>query len=169
MAIDCRIEPLSRTHDRRQFDCREPALNDYLTRHARQNQDSGVSRTFVAVSTERAERIVAYYSLAVGAIDKAHLPAVAAKRFPNFPLPVARLARLAVDRQMQGQGLGDYLLIDALRRCCVASREVGIVAVMIDAKHERAKAFYARYEFESLPEQPLTLWLPMAILQRLFK
>jgi GNAT superfamily N-acetyltransferase len=168
MAADWSIVPLGPAHDRRRFDCGEPALNDFLARHARQNQDSGVARSFVAVTAEQPERILGYYSLAVGAMARTNLPDKAAKRFPNFPIPIVRLARLAVDRQAQGLGLGDHLLMDALHRCRQAARDVGIVAVVIDAKHERARAFYARYEFETLPDQPLTLWLPMTVLQRLF-
>jgi GNAT superfamily N-acetyltransferase len=81
---------------------------------------------------------------------------------------VARLARLAVNREFQGRGLGEDLLLDALNRVLRASGDIGIVAVLLDAKHEKAKRFYTRYEFESLPDQPLTLWLPMAALARLF-
>jgi GNAT superfamily N-acetyltransferase len=110
-----------------------------------------------------------YYSLAVGSIARAQLPEAAARRFPNFPLPIARLARLAVAQGQQGKGLGEYLLLDALHRCLRVAEEVGIVAVVIDAKHDRAKAFYSRYEFDALPDQPLTLWLPVGALERLFR
>jgi GNAT superfamily N-acetyltransferase len=169
MPADWRVVPLQRDHDRANFGCGEPALDEYLARFARQNQESGVARTFVAVSEAEPTRILGYYSLAVGAIDKANLSPFAARRFPNFPLPIARLARLAVDRSQQGQGLGEYLLLDGLSRCLRVAEDVGITAVVIDAKHERAKAFYARYEFDSLPDHPLTLWLPLPALRQLFE
>ena len=168
MAGGWRIEPLGREHERARFDCGEAALDEYLRRYARQNQDSGLARTFVAVGGAEPGRVLGYYSVAVGAIDRANLPVQAAKRFPGFPLPVARIARLAVDRAHQGQGLGEDLMMDGLRRSLRAAAEVGIVAVLIDAKHERARRFYARYDFESLPDQPLTLWLPMAAVRQLF-
>ena len=168
MAADWRIEPLKQEHDRSQFNCGEAALDEYLRRYARQNQDSGIARTFVALGAAEPKRVLGYYSLAVGAIDRANLPVQAAKRFPGFPIPIARIGRLAVDRTMQGQGLGEDLMMDALRRSLRVASEVGIAAVLIDAKHERAKRFYARYEFEALPDQPLTLWLPMAAVRRLF-
>ena len=168
MAADWRIEPLKQEHDRGRFDCGEAALDEYLRRYARQNQDSGIARTFVALGAAEPKRVIGYYSVAVGAIDRANLPAQAAKRFPGFPIPVARIGRLAVDRAVQGQGLGEDLMMDALRRTLRVAAEVGIVAVLIDAKHERARRFYARYEFEALPDQPLTLWLPMAAVRRLF-
>lgn len=150
------------------FDCGEPALNEYLLRYARQNQDSGIARTFVAVGAAQPGRVLGYYSLSVGAIDRANLPPRAARRFPAFPIPIARLGRLAVDRSTQRKGLGEDLMIDALCRSLRVSSEIGIVGVLVDAKHERAKRFYARYEFEALPDQPLTLWLPMPAVRRLF-
>ena len=167
MQTDRRIEPLQRDHDRSRFHCGEPALDEYLARFARQNHESGVTRTFVAVRDAEPSVVLGYYSLTVGALDKKNLPLTAAKRLPSFPLPIARLARLAVDRDMQGKGLGEDLLLDALTRCLRIAEDVGIIAVVIDAKHDRAKAFYARYEFEALPDQPLTLWLALPALRRL--
>lgn len=163
-----RIQPLARSHDRSRYACGEPALDEYLARFARQNHESGVAKTFVAVGSDSPRRVLGYYSISAGAIDRDNLPAHAAKRFPSFPVPVARLARLAVDREFQGRGLGEDLLLDALNRVLRASGDIGIVAVLLDAKHEKAKRFYARYEFESLPDQPLTLWLPMAAIAKLF-
>src|SRR5262245_38867790 len=116
MPADWRIEALHRDHDRTRLDCGEPTLDEYLARFSRQNQESGVARTFVAVREVDPLRVLGYYSLAVGAIDRANLPPAAARRFPNFPLPIARLARLAVDRSEQGRGLGEHLLLDALAR-----------------------------------------------------
>lgn len=168
MSDSWRIEPLARSHDRSRFACGEPTLDGYLARFARQNHESGVAKTFVAVASDSPRRVLGYYSISAGAIDRDNLPTHAAKRFPSFPIPVARLARLAVDRELQGRGLGEDLLLDALHRVLRASGDIGIVAVLLDAKHEKAKRFYARYEFESLPDQPLTLWLPMAALAKLF-
>jgi GNAT superfamily N-acetyltransferase len=139
-------------------------LDEYLRRYARQHTEANVSRTYVAVNG-RAVR--GYYSLAMAAIRKTNLPERHAGRFPGFPLPVARLARLAVDRRHQGQGLGELLLADALRRCLRLSEEIGMIGVIVDAKDGRARGWYERYEFERLPGAPLTLWLPTAALARL--
>ncbi len=163
-----RIEPLGKSHDRNEFACGVPALDEYLARFARQNHESGIAKTFVAVGPDTPRRVLGYYSISAGAIERANVPARAAKRFPNFPIPVARLARLAVDREFQGRGLGEDLMMDALYRVLRASGDIGIVAVLIDAKDEKAKRFYARYEFESLPDQARTLWLPMAGVAKLF-
>ncbi|MEO5334739.1 MAG: GNAT family N-acetyltransferase [Magnetococcus sp. YQC-5] len=168
MEPDWRIESLARHHQRKRFMCGEPELDDYLARYARQHQESGVARIFVAVGDAQPERVLGYHALTVGSIANTHLPPEDAKRFPAFPLPVARVARLAVDQTVQGQGLGEHLLLDALFRCLRVADDVGLVAVVIDAKHEHARSFYARYDFTCLPDQPLTLWLPVRSLRRLF-
>ncbi len=158
------IEPLASRHDRRTFSCGVAALDDYLRRFARQHADAKVSRTYVAaVGTE----IRGFYSLAMSGIRKENLPAKHLGRFPNFPLPVARLARLAVASQHQGQGLGELLLADALQRCLRLSGEIGMIGVIVDAKDKLARAWYERYEFERLPDSALTLWLPTAAIERL--
>ena len=159
-----RIEALSPTHNRRKFSCGDPQLDDYLHRFARQHAASNVSRTYVA---SQGEAILGYYSLAMSAIAKAQLPEQCLARFPNFPLPVARLARLAVDAQFQRQGLGEILMADALYRCHRLAGEIGMVGIIVDAKHEKAKAYYQRFEFESLPDSPLTLWLPTTAIAKL--
>ncbi|MBF0293561.1 MAG: GNAT family N-acetyltransferase [Magnetococcales bacterium] len=127
-----------------------------------------MARVFVAVCDAQPERVLGYHALTVGSIARIHLSPEHAKRFPSFPLPVVRVARLAVDQTVQGQGLGEHLLMDALFRCLRVANDVGLVAVVIDAKHEQVRSFYARYDFTCLPDQPLTLWLPVRSLRRLF-
>ena len=152
------------THDRRNFSCGVDALDVYLRRFARQHAESNVSRTYVAAE---AAAIQGFYSLAMSAIRKENLPPKHLSRFPNFPLPVARLARLAVDTRYQRQGLGELLLADALQRCLRLSEEIGMIGVVVDAKDEKARGWYERYEFERLPDSPLTLWLPTVALSRI--
>ncbi len=158
------IEPLTTVHHRRAFSCGEAELDQYLRRFARQHAAANVSRTYVAVE---GPRILGFYSLAMAAILKDHLPPAYATRFPRFPLPAARLARLAVDQRDQRQGLGERLLVDALQRCARLGEEIGMIGVIVDAKHARARAWYERYEFERFPDAPLTLWLPTAAIKRL--
>lgn len=168
MPDEWEIGPLERQHDRQSFDCGIAALNDYLARFAKQHEDSGISRTFVVVDNRESSRILGYYSLEAGGIDRSCLPPSEAKRFPKFPIPVGRLARLAVDLKARGRGLGEYLLMDALHRFFRTGDSIGMVAVLVDAKDEQAKYFYQRYVFNSLPDQPLTLWLPMKSVRKLF-
>ena len=114
------------------------------------------------------DRILGYYSLAMAAIRREKLPQAYRKRFPNYPVPIARLARLAVDESQQGKGLGKLLLLDALYRCHRLSEEIGSIGVVVDAKNARAQSFYSRLNFEEFPETPLTLWLPVEAIARLF-
>jgi GNAT superfamily N-acetyltransferase len=158
------IEALATQHNRKGFACGVVALDEYLRRFARQHADNRISRTYVAVE---GTQIFGYYSLAMSAIRKDQLPECYLSRFPNFPLPVARLARLAVDQRQQGKGLGELLLVDALQRCLRLSEEIGMVGVVVDAKDETARAYYERYEFECFQDAPLTLWLPTAAIANL--
>lgn len=158
------IEQLSSEHDRRSFSCGVDALDEYLRRFARQHAAANISRTYVAAD---GVAIHGYYSLAMAAVRRDNLPARHADRFPNFPLPVARLARLAVAEKHQRKGLGELLLANALQRCLRLSEEIGMVGVVVDAKDERARRWYERYEFEWLPDSPLTLWLPKAAIEKL--
>lgn len=158
------IEPLESSHNRRDFSCGVGALDEYLRRFARQHADTNVSRTYVAVD---GAAILGFYSLAMSAIRRDNLPSKHLSRFPNFPLPVARLARLAVDLRHQRQGLGELLLADALQRCLRLSEEIGMIGVVVDAKDKKARGWYERYEFERFPDLPLTLWLPTAAISKL--
>lgn len=163
--FDGQIEPLARRHERHRFACGEYALDDYLRRLARQHADAKISRTYVAC---QGAHILGYYSLAMSTIRREQLPPEHHKRFPNYPVPAARLARLAVDQHQQGRGLGKLLLLDALHRCHRLSNEIGSIGVVADAKNDSAACFYQRMNFESLPDSPLTLWLPGAAMARLF-
>ncbi len=167
MPIDWRIEPLAASHNRKDFDCGEPPLNDYLRQYARQHAASNVSRTFVAVSDADPAKILGYYTLSMGGLTKTNLPAALQKKLPNFPIPIARLGRLAVDDTAQGKGMGEDLLMHALHRCVALSDEIGMLAVVVDAKHDKARQFYLRYGFEELPDQPLVLFIAASTIQEL--
>lgn len=163
-AFDAAIETLSPHHNRSGFSCGDSALDEYLRRFANQHAKTGVSRTYVA---SEGSTILGFYSLAMSAISKDQLPLKYQSRLPNFSLPVARLARLAVDQRYQGRGLGELLLADALCRCLRLSEEIGMIGIIVDAKNKHARAYYERYEFEHFPDSPLTLWLPVAAIARL--
>lgn len=158
-----RIESLAKSHDRRAFSCGVEALDVYLKRFARQHVEANISRTYAALD---GSLVQGFYSLAMSGIRRENLPVKYLNRFPNFPLPVARLARLAVALKHQRQGLGELLLADALQRCAQISESIGMLGVIVDAKDERARGWYERYEFERLPDSPLTLWLPTAAIPR---
>ena len=153
------IVAIGKGHRREAFDCGEAALNDYLRRYARQNHERNLARSFVAV--DAGKRVLGYYSLASAAVEFESLPPDYAKRLPRYPVPAVRIARLAVDRAMQGKGLGERLLADALKRILASAGAIGIKVVLVDAKSEGARAFYRRYGFLELADDPMTLFLPV--------
>jgi ribosomal protein S18 acetylase RimI-like enzyme len=154
------IQLLSRRHDRSAFDCGEAALNEYLQRYARQNQERGIGRTFVAVP-ENELRVVGFYTLVAGAVAFENVPEEVRRQLPRYPVPVAHLGRLGVCRSAQGQGLGEALLTDALQRVLGLADDLGIFAVEARAKSERARGFYERYGFASLLDNQPHMYLPL--------
>ncbi len=155
-------EPISKKHDRDSFDCGEAAINEFLRQHARQSHDKGAAKTFLAIADGEGKMILGYYSLSPASIEYARTPEVIRKGLARHDVPVFRLARLAVGRPVQGQGLGGQLLLAAGRRCLLAATEVGGVALLIDAKNERAAKWYASYGAAPLLDAPLSLLLPLA-------
>lgn len=150
------------------FDCGEPALNEYLQRFAVQHAIQDISQTFVLVQDQTPGLILGFYTLSTGPVERDDLPLVLNKRLPRYPIPIARLARLAIDRYYQGQHWGHALLLDAFYRCVTVSQQMGTFGVVVDAKHERAKSFYQRYGFVELQERPLTLFIRTMTIRQLF-
>ena len=160
------IEPLGAHHDRVSFSCGEPSLDHYVRRRASQDARRRVARVFVA-SGDPPERILGYYTLTASSFEKNNLPAELAGRLPHYPVPAAVIGRLAVDLRRQGSGLGEILLLDAIHRVVRAGDTIGVYAVVVDALHDRASAFYERYGFVSFPSQPLRLYLPLRTFEQL--
>jgi ribosomal protein S18 acetylase RimI-like enzyme len=153
------IEPLGPHHERTAFSCGEPILDSYLQRQASQDIRRRVAQVFVAVCGGGS--IAGYYSLSAASFQKDELPPALAKRLPHYPVPAAVLGRLAIDRAQQGRGLGEMLLLDAIRRVVRASTTIAVYALIVDAKNERAQAFYERYGFRAFASQPGRLFLPL--------
>lgn len=162
--VDWREEPIGRHHDRKSFDCGSADLNEYLDRYARQNHESGGAKTFVAVSPAEPTRVLGFYSISPGGLAFARVPAKLTKKLGRYDVPVFRLARLAIDRSMQGQGLGGELLLTAGERALAVAAEVGGVAIAIDAKDEKAARWYERFGALALLDDPLKLILPLGII-----
>lgn len=150
------IEPLTKSHIRDHFDCGIEPLNVFLKTQARKQQEKYVGRTFVATSVDDSKKVLGFYTLSAGSIQFESLPLDL--KIPKYPVPVARLGRLAVDLSMKGQGLGGYLLWHALAKSAlVASEQMGLVAVVVDAKNDEAKIFYEKFGFVSLQGHTHTL------------
>lgn len=130
------------------FDCGYPALNDWLTRHARQAQGAGSAKTFVVTDDAR---LVGYFSLTVGQVDTLTAPDRIAKGMGQYPLPVVVLARLAVASQDQGRGIGFGLLQDAIRRAVLIGEQAGVRAMLTHPIDAQAAAFYTRFGFIQSP------------------
>jgi GNAT superfamily N-acetyltransferase len=166
---DWREEPIARKHDRASFDCGEPALNEFLRRHARSSHDKGAAKTFLAISKSDGRTILGFYSLCPACLKYGRTPEIVRKGLARHDVPVFRLARLAVNLPVQGQGLGGQLILAAGRRCVLAATEIGGVALLIDAKNERAAKWYASHGAVPLADAPLSLPLPLATVQAALK
>jgi ribosomal protein S18 acetylase RimI-like enzyme len=166
MSLPWSSSPLALTHDRPAFSCGDPALDSYLQRQASQDIRRRVAQVFVAVG-DAPGKIAGYYSLSAASLEKDELPPALAKRLPHYPVPAAILGRLAVDCGQQGRGLGETLLLDAIRRVVRASTTLVVYAVVVDAKNDRAKAFYERYGFLAFANTPRRLFLPLETFEKL--
>ena len=160
-----RIEPLGPDHVRTQFFCGVPDLDRYLEHQAGQDLKRKLAAIFVL--TEDGRRISGFYTLSAHSILAAELPREAQKSLPRYPIPVTLLGRMAVDRSFRGQGLGEFLLLHALERSLLASREVASWAVVLDSK-AGAREFYVKYGFIPLPSRSERLFLPMKTIEKLF-
>jgi len=153
------VASLDATHDRVDFNSGVEPLDRYLREQVSQDIRRRIAACFVALTDE--QRIAGYYTLASASLMLADLPASTSKKLPRYPtVPAIRMGRLAVDRAFAGQGLGAALLADALDRA--ARSEIAAYALMVDAKDDSAAAFYKHHGFISLPDSPLTLFLPLA-------
>ena len=163
-------EALQRRHRLDDFDCGEPALDEWLKRHARPAHASGSARVFVT-TLEDGETVVGYYALAAAQVAPEAATERALKGQPQTrPVPAVLLARLAVHRGHQRAGLGRSLLQDVMLRCLDAAESIGARVLLVHAKHEAAKAWYLQYGFEESPTDPLHLLMLLkdvrAFLQR---
>lgn len=152
------IEKLTQAHEVDSFDCGQAELNRFLKHQAWVSQQANSARTYVL-----AERGVVrgYFSLAAGSVAHESASTRVRKGQARHAIPVILLARLAVDRALQGQGVGAALLKDALLRTAAAAETIGARALLVHAKDERARGFYEHFGFEPSPSDPLHLMLVM--------
>ncbi len=137
-------------HDLRVLDSGEPELDRWLREHATGAEARRVARTFVWVDDERPNLVVGYYSLTGHRLVRDTLPGSVGRGSPA-EIPAVLLARLALDRDLQGGGVGGALLADALGRILDATRTVAARFVVVDALHERAAGFYEHHGFRRIP------------------
>lgn len=149
------IAKLATAHNATAFHCGNEALNRFIKLHALQGQRAGVSQSYAAVI---GDVIVGYHTLVVGSIVHDDAPERVKKDTPRHPVPVIILARLAVDIQWHGRGLGAAIVADAMRRILQAADIGGVRAMLVHAKDEAARNFYLHLGFESFGASSLTLY-----------
>lgn len=152
---------LSNEHNVDNFDCNEPTLNDWLKKRAAKNNAADASRCFVICEDKK---VVGYYSLSVGAINRGSAPKSMQRNMPDT-LPVLVLGRLAVDKNYHNKGLGSGLLRDAMIRSVNIAQDAGVFAVLIHALSDEAKQFYISRGFVESPIVPMTLFMTLATIR----
>ena len=160
------IQKFDRSHDRSQFDCGTPLLTDWLTRQVSLYEKRDLARTYVAVRSAE-KTVLGYYAISNHRVSYKALPEDQAKGLPRIDVPVVLLGRLAVDNTVQGQGLGAFLLIDAMRRAVHISDQIGIRALEVDAINNSARSFYLKYGFVPLLDDEYHLFLPIRVIRKL--
>jgi GNAT superfamily N-acetyltransferase len=160
--------PIDKRYQKDSFDCGYPVLNDYLKKYARQNHNKGIAKTFVAIPTSGSLKVEGYYTVNPSVIEYESMPDSFKRRIPAYPIPAVLIGKLAVDKSVQGQGLGRELLVNALLRAGSASQEIGIFAVRVDVIDLKAKEFYLQHEFIPFYDKDLSLFLPMETILREF-
>jgi GNAT superfamily N-acetyltransferase len=151
-----RIEKLHRSHAVESFTCGEPELDRFLLRHALRAQQANSSQTYVALS---GDDVVGYYTIVAGEVRHARAPERVVKGMPRHPIPLLVLARLAVHAQCQRRGIGSGLLLDALGRTLQVADVIGVRALAVHAKDDRAVAFYQHFGFTPSPVDPRHLFM----------
>jgi GNAT superfamily N-acetyltransferase len=151
------IQPLDKTHDRAGFRCGEADLDAWFHRQAGQDQRRNVARVFVAVDDLG---VAGFYSLGAFSLSLTDLPPTLAGKLPcDDAIPAALIGRLARDQRVRGAGVGELLLADALRRVLGAGSDLGIFAILVDAKNDQANAYYQSFGFRPFPSRPDRLFL----------
>jgi GNAT superfamily N-acetyltransferase len=138
------IRTLGPADDRTAFRSGDLDLDRFFHQFAGQNQfRHHLGVTYVAVDDAR---VLGFATVAAAQLEIDDLPLAVRRKLPRYPLPVLRLARLAVDQSAQGQGLGLHLLRFVLRLALQMADDYGCVGVIVDAKPD-AEAFYSKYGF----------------------
>ena len=161
------VEKLTSAHQRDAFECGKPLLDNFLHKLAGQYRKKNLGQTYVVALPDK--RVIGYYTISTSRVDFREVPDGLRRRFPEIPIPVVLLGRLAVDRAYRGQGVGKTLLVKALRQVAELSERIGIEAVEVHALDEEARSFYLKYGFTSLTDDPHHLYLPIKTILKLVR
>lgn len=163
-----KIEYLSKTHDRKEFNCGNKILNEFLQKRARQHAERELSRTFVLINDDTPNKIIGYYTLTVCEIIPSDISDPRLQSYPH-PIPAAKLARLAICENNQHSGFGKYLLMNAMERSVRISKDAGLVGMFVDAKDNDASTYYMKFGFIPTENNHLILYMPIATIRRAFE
>ena len=158
-------------HERNNFECGILELNTYIMKYANQQQTKNLNKVYVATSKTQTipKSIFGYYTLSSNSLSFASFPDGILKNIPQeYPIPTIKIGRLARDMNTTPRGFGNVILGDALFRALKFSKELGVLAVDVDAKNNKAKEFYKRNEFIPLRDQPAVLIIPIKTLAKVF-
>lgn len=162
-----RVESLSQDHDRSHFSCGNPQLDEYLRKFVNQDRKRYATAAYVLVR-QGDPTVCGYYTLSSLSIDPGELPEETIKQLPRYPaIPATLLGRLALDQSCQGEGLGEFLLMHALKLSLSQADKVGAAAVVVDAINDAASRFYQHFGFIPFPDQPDRLFIPMKTIKQL--
>lgn len=147
-----KISILDKTHNRKNFECEEKSLTDYIQKQVSQDIKKKLAICFVALDVEN--NVKGYYTLSSQSLGRELIPGKYLKKVPeNYNAPVILLGRLARDQTEKGKGLGEHLLLDALFRAfTISEKSIGAMAVVVDPINDYAVKFYEKYGFEQLPD-----------------
>lgn len=153
------FETLGKHHDRSRFSCGQADLDGWFRRRAGQDDRRDVARVFVATDSELG--VVGFYSLSAFKLELGELPEGIARKLPRYEsgYPAALIGRLARDVRMRGKGFGEVLAVDAIRRILGAAETLAVLAIIVDAKDDRAAAFYEGLGFSPFLRLPNRLFL----------
>jgi GNAT superfamily N-acetyltransferase len=155
------LELLDKHHKTKEFDCGVKALNDYLHHYALKNEGLPIGQTYLAIDNEG--KIAGYFTIWVAQAERHELPDTdATKKLPGYPVPALRIGRLAVRSDMQGKGVGSFLMFKIYEKALSIAETAGLALLLVDAKNEKAAAFYHRFGFLSYQDNPLILFLPLS-------
>lgn len=151
-------QPLSGEHRINGFESGVGSLDIWLVKHARAAAGAGSARTYVVLDQEQ-ERVVGYHALSLASIEHADATERAKKGMPKNPIPALLLARIAVDKTVQGKGIGAFLLKDAMTRALSVAEQAGMRMLLVHAVNNEARSFYEHFGFEASPTDAMNLQL----------
>jgi len=158
MPDSIRITALDTAIDRSNFSCGSEPLDRYIKQFISQDIKRNLT---IAYGAYKEKRLIGFYTLSATSIDTGELPEKLVKKLPKYPVPAVLIGRLAIDISQQGKGLGSVLLMDAIKRSIRGGELLGIFAIIVDAKDEKAKSFYEHFGFQPLERNALRLFLPV--------